>query len=299
MNRTKIGWCSVPGYVPCSEQLVAGCTRVSAACDHCYAAANAWRMANNPNEAIASRYRGLVTRQGWTGEVRLLEDVLLEYEDQARHVAADHILGRKARRKPRCIFWCSMGDLFHEAVPAAFIRRAYMVFSLLRYDLHIVCTKRPHRIVPVLYGDEDGVAAYDEGLASPNVWHLTTVEDQRRADERVPHLLALREYGPWPVLGLSCEPILGPLDLGRIHAVQLCPENPSAGKGMRTLCPCRAVDKGTCSRPRPEHGLDWVIAGGETGPYARETDLRWLTDMQDDCVQAGVPYYLKQLGDAR
>jgi len=298
MNKTNIGWCAVPGYVPCTEQLVAGCTPVSPACDHCYAAAGAWRMANNPNEAIASRYRGLVTRQGWTGEVRLLEDVLLEYEDQARHVAADHILGRKARRKPRCIFWCSMGDLFHEAVPAAFIRRAYRVFALLADDIHIVCTKRPDRIVPALYGEGDETLPAQEGQALPNVWHLTTVENQEQAERRVPELLALREHGPWPVLGVSCEPLLGRVDLSAIRAMRRCPQNAAAGHGIRTLCPCRSVDMGTCKDSRPECGLDWVILGGETGSQAREMDPTWLLHMLRDCRRAGVPCYLKQLGDA-
>lgn len=301
MNRTKISWCAVPGYQPCTEQLVAGCSPVSPACEHCYAAAGAHRMSRNPNEATAGRYRGLVTEGGhWTGEVRLLEKKLVELEWEALAFNAWKHEAHKLRAKPRSIFWCSMGDLFHEAVPAWFIRKAYAAFAMLRRDLHIICTKRPERIVPVLYGEEDGVACYKQGEASPNVWHLTTVENQACAERRVPELLRLRRHGPWPVLGVSCEPLLGAVDLNRIHAMQRCQVNAQTGQGIRTLCDrCGSVHNGTCTTPYVERGLDWVIVGGETGAGARLMNTRWLLRLREQCEQAsGVAFYLKQLGDA-
>jgi hypothetical protein len=110
------------------------------------------------------------------------------------------------------------------------------------------------------------------GWPLPNVWLGTSVEDQRAADERIPHLLAT----PSAMRFLSCEPLLGPVDL----------ERPPAG-----------------SRPYPGSGiyppwyvqqLDWVIAGGESGPNYRPMDPSWLTSLVEQCRAAGVAIYVKQ-----
>lgn len=92
----------------------------------------------------------------------------------------------------------------------------------------------------------------------PNVWLGTTVEDQRRADERIPRLLGHRSV----VRFLSIEPQLGPIDLSRYL-----------------------------------HELDWVIAGGESGGGSRPTEVAWARSIRDQCVNARVPFFFKQWGN--
>ena len=278
---------------------------MSPGCNHCYAAEMAWRIVNMESKA-SERYAGTVTgspsrHHRWTGDVELLDDVLCDYEDQARRVAAGHVLHRKSNRKPRCIFWCSMGDLFHSSVPAAFIRRAYRVFALLSDDLHIVCTKRPGRIAGVLYGEEDGAAyeaCYSQGEALRNVWHLTTAENQEQAQRRVPELLQLRKHGPWPVLGVSCEPLLEMVDLTSVFLPSRNKLDALAGDVFQYLGPSESGQAMHGDVIGGSTGLDWVIVGGETGRQAREMQAPWLMRIVEECRRAGVPVFLKQLGDA-
>lgn len=101
----------------------------------------------------------------------------------------------------------------------------------------------------------------EEGLSVfPNVWLGVSVEDQETADERIPLLLET----PAAVRFVSYEPALGPVDLSRwvIH-------------------------------PR----LDWVIAGGESGPKARPSHPDWFRAVRDQCQAAGIPFFFKQWGE--
>ena len=129
----------------------------------------------------------------------------------------------------------------------------------------------------------------------PNVWLGTSVENQQYAELRIPHLLA----APAAVRFVSCEPLLDPVDLT---------------PWLRPMPGCGHVDgeDGTCRHPdrsTPEcnvgvncpvtedwHGIDWVIAGGESGPNARAVHPWWVRDLRDHCVGAGVPFFFKQWG---
>jgi protein gp37 len=97
-----------------------------------------------------------------------------------------------------------------------------------------------------------------------NVWIGTSVEDQQRADERLPILLEL----PATYRFLSCEPLLGPIDLS----------------------------KWTSQRPKHLYRIDWVIAGGESGPNARAMLPGWARKLRDQCQQSGIPFHFKQWG---
>ena len=104
-------------------------------------------------------------------------------------------------------------------------------------------------------------AAWKGGSPPPNVWIGTSVEDQQRAEERVPHLLKI----PARVRFLSCEPLLGELDLGFLI------------DGEPWL-------------------VDWVICGGESGPGARPMHPAWARSLRDQCQEAGVAFHFKQWG---
>jgi len=125
----------------------------------------------------------------------------------------------------------------------------------------------------------------------PNVWLGTTVEDQRRADERIPHLLAC----PAAVRFVSCEPLIGPVDL-----------NKSIGgtKWIGGQRGCAGMHQhGNAPDPHHHHddrcrdGLDWVICGGESGPNARPMHPEWARSLRDQCQAAGVPFHFKQWGE--
>lgn len=126
-----------------------------------------------------------------------------------------------------------------------------------------------------------------------NVWLGTSVENQEYADQRIPELLRCRDLSP--VLFLSCEPLLGPLDL--VYPEAIYPNGPRR-------C-CSGHDCGCFGLPiePPAYlhgsfgGVDWVIAGGESGTEARPTDPEWFRTLRDQCQAARVPFLFKQWGE--
>ncbi len=122
-----------------------------------------------------------------------------------------------------------------------------------------------------------------------------SVEDQQRADLRVPVLLEV----PATVRFLSCEPLLGPIDLRQYLYPQACP----AGCGCRwpddaDARDCACTGTGPCCTDawNPDPGIRWVIIGGESGPGARPMDIDWTTDLVEQCQGAEVAVFCKQLG---
>jgi protein gp37 len=113
-----------------------------------------------------------------------------------------------------------------------------------------------------------------------NVWLGTSVENQEYADKRIPELLKCRDLSP--VLFLSCEPLLGPVDLMEIQ------EKSESGdlffSAMGTGHPSGAT-------------INWVIAGGESGFNARPSNADWLRSLRDQCAENDVPYHFKQWGE--
>lgn len=112
----------------------------------------------------------------------------------------------------------------------------------------------------------------------PNVWLGVSVEDQAAADERIPELLRT----PAAVRFLSCEPLLGPVDLER-WLWKPCADGFDFFTGEPALGDMEA-----------RGDLNWVIAGCESGPGARPADAAWYRSLRDQCAEAGVPFFLKQ-----
>jgi protein gp37 len=109
----------------------------------------------------------------------------------------------------------------------------------------------------------------------PNVWMGVSVENQEAADERISYLLQV----PAKVRFLSCEPLLGPIDLHKAAYKN--------ADGSRTGAV--TIWKGC--------GVNWVIAGGESGPGARPSNPDWYRRLRDDCKAANVPFFFKQWGE--
>ncbi len=272
---------------------VTGCNKVSEGCKNCYAE----KMAKRLQAMGAPRYAN-----GF--KVTLHPDVLTKPLHWTR---------------PRRVFVDSMADLFHPEVPFEFIDKLFGVMALAQWHVFQVLTKRPERM-RAYFTEKDargwraqsriyaavretemppGKFASECGWPLKNVWLGVSVENQRRADERIPLLLQT----PAAVRFLSCEPLLGPLDLTpHLGEIRVC-DNPRHGQ----LCPegvTKAAD-GTilcryCKRPveriRPLH---LIIAGGESGPGARPMDPEWARSLRDQCEESGTPFFFKQWGGTR
>lgn len=300
-----------------------GCSRISPGCENCYAERQAIRQAGP-----GGGYEGLVraSKSGaprWTGAVRLVPEQLdlpLRW------------------RRPRRIFVDSMSDLFHESLTDEQIATVFAVMGLTVRHTFQVLTKRAERMARWFAWAAGGrhVWRAAQGIAMPrgenkpapgwplpNVWVGVSVEDQQRAVERIPHLLAT----PAAVRFVSLEPLLGGVDLWEwIGPHECCSSCGAVEKGLRrdengvpredcAVC----GDEGTLitawGEPQVERWrtgeryaseeslredegppLDWIIVGGESGPGARPCDVSWIRSIVEQCRAANVPAFVKQLG---
>ena len=254
-DRSPIEWLRGPdGRQGATWNPIVGCSVVSPGCTNCYAMRLAGtRMKHHPSRAGLTRD----SKAGpvWTGEVRFMEQWLIQPLRWA---------------KPRMIFVCAHADLFHEAVPDEWIDRIFAVMAMAPQHTFQVLTKRPERMREYLHSpvviDSIANAAHDiDGgigapiLPLPNVWLGVSVEDQRRADERIGILGSTPAALRW----VSAEPLLGRIDFD-IDQLQV---------------------------------IDWVVAGGESGPGARPMHPDWARSLRDQCAAAGVPFLFKQWGE--
>ncbi|MFN3473527.1 MAG: phage Gp37/Gp68 family protein [Blastomonas sp.] len=287
---------------------IAGCTVHSPGCTNCYAMRTAARLANIP--ATAPVYAGLTqpSKAGpvWTGKVAVNESTML---------------APLRRRKPTMYFVNSMSDLFHEAVPDEVIDRVFAVMALCPQHTFQVLTKRSERMRAYLTTGrsiyvwrqtrELGLPELERAkrldsavrrrvfLPLANVWLGVSVEDQKRADERIPDLLAT----PAAVRFLSCEPLLGPVSLEEAWHGESALDSECWGecgwcvKGYPPLHNCRDNRQSEADWMKGRSGIDWVIVGGESGPGARPMHPQWARSLRDQCAAAGVPFFFKQWGE--
>lgn len=209
---------------------VTGCTKISPGCKHCYA------------ETFSERFRGVEGHPFEQGfDLKLWPDRLglpLTW------------------RKPKRIFVNSMSDLFHVDVPEEFIDSVFDTMRRATWHTFQVLTKRADRMATYV---RRRVA---EGLVPerdmPHLWLGVSVESQKYVDRA-------RELSELPVAVrfLSCEPLLGPLDL-------------EAVLGQR--------------------GVNWVIVGGESGRKARPMEAEWARHIREQCEEHSVPFFFKQWG---
>jgi protein gp37 len=165
-----------------------------------------------------------------------------------------------------------MSDLFHENVSFEFINAVFTVMSDCDKHTFIILTKRPERIIEFVKWKQKQV--YNIIWSFPfNVWLLVSVEDQATANERIPLLLKV----PCIVRGLSCEPLLGAID------IKYWIDRLEHGKHSFH----------STSKPK----INWVIVGGESGKNARPMYPRWARAIGDQCKAAGIPFFFKQWGE--
>lgn len=269
LGKTKIEWTEY------SWNPVSGCTPASEGCQNCYA------------KHIANRLRG---RCGYPAD------------DPFKVTMHEDRLGEPLRwKKPRRVFVCSMGDLFHDDVPEEFLNRVFANMAIVPQHIFMVLTKRPERMAEYISAnnrydalieqlDQGDVwdlptrtvkrlffnAPREDKWPLPNVWLGVTAENQQRADERIPILLEI----PAAVRFVSIEPMLGPVDIAG-HLGFNGPRRMGDGLIYYWVAP----------------KLDWVICGGETGPGARPMHPDWVRNLRNQCQEAGVPFFFKQWGE--
>lgn len=276
------------------------CTHVSDGCRFCYAE----HINGVRDTGLGYAAQGLKEI-----EIRLLPEVL---EQPLRW------------KRPRKIFVSSMGDLFHEAVGDDFLDSVFASVALAQRHIFQILTKRPQRMMGYLGENCSGSARHGavnraiERLAEekrtseqevwnvrrrcaawapqcpwplPNAWLGVSVENQQTADERIPPLLRT----PAAIRFVNYEPALGPVDLHRYLFDAACPVCSTWSSTARAWLgrPCPACGH----EPYPAVRLDWVIAGGESGPQARPPHPDWFRIVRDQCRQDGVPYFFKAWGE--
>lgn len=260
---------------------LAGCSPVSEGCRNCYAAKEAIRLAGNPHPAIGGKYAGTAEMRGLGRARRAVFTGRVNFHAPA--------LEKPLRvQKPRRWFVNSMSDLFHPEVPFEVVDRAFAVMALCPQHTFQILTKRPERMAEYLSAPDaprriSRAAAEFQGLPMamilwplPNVWLGTSVENQAAADERIPKLALC----PAAVRFLSCEPLLGPVDV------------------RWWFHPEGDFYDGIPKRSEPRRPLlDWVIVGGESGPRARPMHPDWARSLRDQCQAAGVAFFFKQWGE--
>ena len=266
-DKTKIEWTDA------TWNPITGCSVVSPGCKNCYA----MKLAGGRLKHHKSRI-GLTEDSDkgpvWNGQVRLNGDWL------------DQPLRWK---RPRRIFVCAHGDLFHENIPDSWIHNVLEVMARCPQHQFQVLTKRPDRMQYFMnlwvdwYSLIDGREKRFLEWPLENIWLGVSVEDQKRADERIPLLLET----PARVRFISAEPLLGEIDLRMLHHDHITNVNALTGRhGMEWPL------EGKTNK------LDWVIVGGESGPGARPMEKDWARSLRDQCVEANVPYFFKQHGGA-
>ena len=248
---TKIEWCQE------TWNPVTGCTKISEGCVHCYA------------QRMANRLKG---RYGYPSD----EPFRVTFHP-------DRLSKPMSWGKPRMVFVCSMGDLFHKDVRPEWIAatiKAAMSANRKQYKhTWLFLTKRPQNIIKWREWARHvcpEVAAWFQHKA----WIGITAENQTRFDERWPVLNQI----PAAVKFISVEPMLSKVD------IEMVPCRYCNHPGDILVWPCPHCEGRRFELP------NWIICGGESGPGARPISSDWARGLRDQCKSNGIPFFFKQWG---
>lgn len=302
-ESTAISWCDH------TFNAWGGCHKVSPACEHCYAWVASKRMPDMKGqwgpEGIGTRV--VYSESYWQS--------LRRWDRQAKKA------GVKAK-----VFCNSISDLFEDWSGAMLDtkgnhlgtwygawpwttkggpleeqnRRLTMddvrirLFSEIKTSsnlIYLLLTKRPENVLPILArcrntatgsGLIGWINDWLNGSPPANVWLGTTAENQEWADKRIPELLEIPNVCPW----VSYEPALGQVDWMCID------RGPCVVESLTGVI----VNRRTGCVVHEGRALKWIVCGGESGPKARPFDLAWARSTRDQCRAAGVPFFMKQMG---
>lgn len=305
VKTTSIEWTDLSSnplqYRNAAGNVVWGCVKKSSGCAHCYA------------ESIANHYDrgGPFTRATMATLTPFLD------EKELKHILTAKVIDKRPVAGLRC-FLGDMTDVFGDWVSDELLDKLFAVMGLRSDVTFQVLTKRPDRMAryyadghrngrgthtSIFIAREMGRLAEQHGISAmkldevnglggyfpPNVWLGTSVENQAAADERIPHLL----HTPAAVRFLSCEPLLGPVDLR--------PKAPEAYSLLGRFYSTGTFDP-TGMSPAPDRVLNcfpkigWAIVGGESGHGSRPMHVEWARSFVAQCQAANCPVFVKQLG---
>ncbi len=309
------------------------CEHVSPGCEHCYAETNNHRRlpGNGTGLPYDRRSRDLV--EAFVDEKVLLQPLRWRAVNSDQGSVVSH---------PRRIFVENQSDLFGEWVTDEMLDQVFAVMALRPQHIFQVLTKRPERMLDYMQTRARMMARgafIDSAIANalrevavlskapfpgnaplellaagwplPNVWLGVSVENQAAADGRIPLLLQT----PAAVRFVSCEPLLGPVELPEYAWLPMMVHgdwpighklvaNPGLHKITRNPYGAASTDiDGELLGLKPDEfetrPLDWVICGGESGPGARPMHPDWARSLRDQCAAAGVAFFFKQNGEWR
>lgn len=299
-----------------------GCAKVHAGCEHCYAEYQ-FDFRRHTAEWGVNGTRVLTTSEYWRKPLRWnaeaqksgqrikvfcgsLCDVFEDWNGPLLNHRGDRAAIERVRGDDSLCYWDPKTTLPDVRLTrwATMHDVRKMLFDMIDVTPHLdwqLLTKRPENITRFW-----GIRACQEctgrgagnctscGRNGPeefraNVWLGTSISDQASADAQIPELLKCRKLSP--VLFLSCEPLLGPIDLGEwMHSDLECDE-------------CDPEDSDSCLECRgtgvveAQSLIDWVIVGGESGTNARPMRTDWVRAIRDQCADVEVPFFFKQWGE--
>jgi protein gp37 len=291
--NSKIEWCDAT-FNPW-----VGCSKVSPACDGCFAEhlmdtrldRVEWGQRKTETTKASVGTRSRTSAGNWKQPIKWNKEAGI------------------AGTRPR-VFCASLADVFDNQVPPEW--RADL-FELIRVTPNLVwllLTKRPQNIVKMVHAS-GAIAGNGTRYLPRNAALGTTIEDQTRADINVPALLDAK-YNCFPAfVFVSCEPLLGAIDLRRICLLPQKPGSIRAGihidalSGRYCESGLRYTGPWDIRGPAPPADapavvIDWVIAGGETdqGKHkARPSQVAWFRSLRDQCKASGTEFHFKQWGE--
>lgn len=258
---------------------VTGCTKISQGCSGCYA------------ERMSKRLAG---RYGYP-----------EAPDNFKvTLHPDKLYKPSHWKKPRLIFVCSMGDLFHEDVPFEFIDKVLYTMGTTQRHTYQILTKRPERMYRYFNGIVEGesesiqrilklsgyqsihrhILNFRKGIPMANLWLGVSTEDQETANERIPWLLKT----PAAVRFVSAEPLLSDINFHELIACPRC--------GYTQHDQSIHMDHHLCTMEIP-NTISQIIVGGETGPKARPMNPTWARSIRDQCRATDTKFFYKGSGN--
>ena len=251
-----------------------GCTKVSPACDHCYAERD-FDIRRHVVQWGAGQARKRTSAANWKLPLRwnrnacwFIQCAECGWRGEHRGSLCGHCFGTNTVPARRRVFCASLADVFDNEVPAEW---RWELFELIKQTPNLDWLLLTKRIGNAKTMMADALhlnpATQSGGRIWPlqNVWIGATICNQAEADRDIPKLLSV----PARVRFLSIEPMMGPINLDAW---------PLYGEDERPL-------------------LHWIICGGESGPHARPMHPEWARSLRDQCAAAGTPFLFKQCGE--
>ncbi len=256
-QQTKIEWTDF------TVNFWEGCQKVGPGCDHCYAEARDTRFTGGKHWGPGAPRRKV---KGGIAKLRKINR-------EAEKFHAEH------GHWPR-VFCSSLSDMFDNAVSLEWVDDAFEAMEEAQNTRIQLLTKRVGNVIKRI------PAKWHDGGWPAHVGLMITVVNQDEADRDILKLLALKAHLGIPWVGLSMEPLLGPVALQvpwrRIEPnISILVDALLGVGGTGEKCPC----------------IDWIIVGGESGHNARPTHPDWIRSLRDQCEASGTPFLFKQFGE--